>query len=129
MTPISHREWVALRRIDRRLGREARPTLDGGCLEHPFVAAVRVLRGIGPLCGPCIAEQERAPVPGQRPVLRCGCRNAGRYCPDALALYQRSRIAHERLLDTTEADQDRRRRLAVAHGQMLLALRRHTEGI
>jgi hypothetical protein len=126
---INQRDWVALRRIDRKLGRPVDATPIMNCLEHPWLRADRVLRGIGPLCSSCIATQVKAPKHPQRRARVCGCGDARTYCPFAARLYRRVHVAHAKLLDTPESDQDQRARLGRAYSQMLLALKRHQEEI
>jgi hypothetical protein len=118
-------------RTERRLGREPAPaplTPATACLEHPFLRATRVLRGIGPLCSGCITAQERATKHRQRLLPSCGCGGERTYCPFAASLYRRAHIAHARMLETPEADQQGRARLALAYTSMMLALRGHHMG-
>ena len=124
---VDHRTWVQLRRIDRKLGRPVTPTGDA-CLEHERRPAAGVLRGIGPLCAVCLVAQRRAEKHAQRRPRACGCGQGGRawaICPLATRLWRRARVAYTLLVETPEADQARRGRLATAYTSMMLGLGRH----
>jgi hypothetical protein len=128
MTVRSHTQLHRDLRIRRHLEGNPPPKNSPGtpCLEHPYRAAKKAIRGIGPLCGPCIddlpGDSAHRYRPGRYP---CGC-NSPRYgmCPFARALYQRACKAHRLAVSCPEGD-PRIERLYTAWGHMMAALRRH----
>lgn len=123
-TPQQHRHL----RIQRRLHPAPPPENSPGtpCIEHEYRPATRVIRGIGPLCGPCIADLPGDSAHRRRLVpRRCGCHGYV-MCAYARALYTRATKAHRLMVSTPEGD-PRVERLAHAYTQMMLALRSHRE--